>query len=187
MTWFRFFWQAHKWVGITLAVFLLLIAVTGFLLLIKKEATWIQPPTQKGSAAPADAPLAFLSIEEAWDRVAAVGHADFRSHEDIDRIDVRPDKRVYKFRSNHNHTEIQIDAVSGAVLSVATRRSDFLEQLHDGSWFGKPVHAYWMPLVAIGVAFLSLSGVWLWIRPILSRRARRKKQAALGHRKIQAP
>ena len=182
MSWYRFFWQAHKWVGITIAVFLLLIAVTGLLLLLKKEFAWIQPPTMKGAPAHMRSPLAFLTIEEAWLKVQAVGHADFQSYEDIDRIDVRPSKRVYKFRSTRNHTEIQVDAVSGDILSVDTRTSDFLEQLHDGSWFGKPVHAYWMPLVAIGVVFLSLSGLWLWIRPILSRRKRRKKQLALGHR-----
>ncbi len=180
MSWYRFFWQAHKWVGLTIALFLVLIAVTGFLLLIKKEFAWIQPPTQKGSAGQLSG---FLSLDEAWQRVAALDHPDFRTRDDIDRIDVRVGKRVYKFRSDRNHTEIQIDAITGTVLSVDTRTSDFLESLHDGSWFGKPVHGYWMPLVAIGVLFLSLSGIWLWLRPILSRRARRKKQVALGHRR----
>ena len=182
VSWYRFFWQAHKWVGLTVAAFLLLIAVTGFLLLLKKEFTWIQPPTQEGAPAPGGSALAFVPLFDAWTRVRAVDHPDFQHADDIDRIDVRPGKRVYKFRSKHNHTEIQVDAVSGRVLGVDTRTSDWLETLHDGSWIGKPVHDYWMPLVAIGVAFLSLSGVWLWIRPFLRRRARRRKQAALGHR-----
>lgn len=180
---YRFFWHTHKWVGISAAAFLLLIAVTGFLLLLKKEYSWIQPPTQEAERVPMASPLAFLTIEDAWKKVQAQGHPDFESHEDIDRIDVRPAKRIYKFRSKHNHTEIQVDAVTGKVLSVATRRSDFLESLHDGSWFAKPVHDYLMPLVAICLAFLVGSGLWLWVRPILSRRARRKKQLALGHRR----
>ena len=180
MSWYRFFWQAHKWVGLTVAAFLLLIAVTGFLLLLKKDFAWIQPPTQKGTKGEM---AAFLSIDEAWKRVEATGHPDFRTRDDVDRIDVRPSKRVYKFRSEHNHTEIQVDAITGAVLSTDSRTSDVLEALHDGSWFAEPVHDYWMPLVAIGVVFLSLSGIWLWLRPIFSRRARRKKQLALGHRK----
>lgn len=177
---YRFFWQAHKWVGLCAAAFLLLIAVTGFLLLLKKEFAWIQPPTQQGS--PGEL-AAFITLEEAWRQVAAEGHADLRVRTDIERIDVRPDARVYKFRSRRNHTEIQVDAVTGAILDVDTRTSDWLESLHDGSWFAAPVHDYLMPLVAIAVVFLSLSGAWLFVRPILSRRARRKKQLALGHRR----
>ena len=182
MRWYRFFWQAHKWVGLTVALFVLLLSVTGFLLLLKKEFAWIQPPTRQGTAVAEDTPLAFLDLATAWEHVRAAGHPAFRTPEDIDRIDVRPDKRVFKFRSRHEHAEMQIDAVTGTVLSTETRTSDFLESLHDGSWFGKPVHDVWMPLVAIGVAFLSLSGVWLWVRPILSRRRRRRLQAARGHR-----
>lgn len=177
---YRFFWQAHKWVGVTLAAFLLLIAVTGFLLLLKKEYTWIQPPTQRG--APGEL-ASFLTLEQAWQRVEAAKHPDFQTPADVDRVDVRLSERVYKFRATRNHTELQLDAVTGDVLSIETRNSDFLESLHDGSWFAKPVHDYWMPLVALGVAFLSLSGIWLWIRPMLSRRARRRKQLAAGHRR----
>lgn len=182
MSWYRFFWQAHKWVGLTIAAFLLLIAVTGFLLLLKKEFAWIQPPTREAGPATMRYPLDFLPIHEAWVRLQAVDHPAFQGPDDIDRIDVRPDARVFKFRSKHDHAEIQVHAVTGEVLGTGTRTSDWLETLHDGSWLGKPVHDIWMPLVAIGVAFLSLSGVWLWIRPILSRRRRRAKQRAAGHR-----
>ncbi len=170
----RFFFKAHKWVGVCAATFLAVTAVTGFLLLLKKEFDWIQPPTQKGAEGTIEE---FISIDEAWQRVQAADHPDFRSPDDIDRIDVRPDRRVYKVRSKHNHAEIQVDAVTGAILSTDTRTSDWLEQIHDGSWVGKPFHDYVMPLVAICVMFLVFSGLWLWITPMVRRR-RRKRQAA---------
>jgi uncharacterized iron-regulated membrane protein len=175
---FRFFWNTHRWVGISAAAFLLLIASTGFLLLLKKEYAWIQPPTQVGTAGTLES---FLTLEEAWQRVLATKHPDFRTFADLDRIDVRPDKRVYKVRSKHNHTEIQLDAINGEILSSATRRSDFLEELHDGSWFAKPIHDYLMPIVAICVVFLVCSGLGIWLTPILKRR-RNKRDRALNQK-----
>jgi uncharacterized iron-regulated membrane protein len=170
---FRFFWETHKWVGISIAAVLVITAGTGFLLLLKKEYAWIQPPTQRGSAGSLEQ---FISLEEAWKRVEALGHPDFRTPKDLDRFDVRPGKRVYKVRSKHNHSEIQIDAVSGAVLSQDERVSDWLEELHDGSWVGAPFHDFVMPLVALGVLFLVFSGLWLWFEPIVKRRRRRREQ-----------
>ncbi len=174
MNTFRFFWNTHKWVGISAAAFLLLIASTGFLLLLKKEFAWIQPPTQVGSEGRLEG---FLTLEEAWQRVLAAKHPDFRTIDDLDRIDVRPSQRIYKVRSKHNHTEIQVDAINGAILSTETRRSDFLEELHDGSWFAKPVHDYLMPIVALCVVFLVCSGLWIWSAPILKRRRSKRERA----------
>ena len=176
---FRLFWNTHKWLGVCASAFLVLIAGTGFLLLLKKEFSWIQPPTQVGSPGTL---AEFISVEEAWQRCVASGHPDFRTEDDLDRIDVRPGKRVYKVRSVHNHSEIQVDAISGAILSREERVSDWLESLHDGSWFGKPVHDYLMPLVPICVFFLVFSGYFLWLQPIYKRRYRRRQRAKAGAR-----
>ena len=46
---FKLFWTAHKWTGIVLAIVFASTAVTGFLLLVKKEFAWIQPPTNTGT------------------------------------------------------------------------------------------------------------------------------------------
>lgn len=171
---FRFFWTAHKWTGLTLGVVFLVTAVTGLLLLWKKEFAYLQPPTQQG----VQAPLAdFLSLDEVWHIVAAQQHADFRTADDVDRIDVRPGKYVYKVRSRHNDTEMQIDASTGAVLRIDTRRSDFLERVHDGSWISDGVKVFVMPLVALGLLFLVFSGTWIWLHPKI-RRARRRKAHA---------
>ena len=80
-----------------------------------------------------------------------------------------------KMLSTDNHSEIQIDAITGEVLSQDERISDLLEDLHDGSWIGKPVHAYVMPLVALLVYFLVFSGLWLWLEPKVKRWRRRRR------------
>ena len=175
MNTFRLFWDLHKWVGISAAVLVLITAVTGFLLLVKKEFSWIQPPTQAGAEGTIES---FITLERAWQSVAALGHPDFGSLDDLDRIDVRPDKRVYKLRSRHNDSEVQVDAVTGAVLARGERVSDWLERIHDGSWIGEPFHDYVMPVFAFCLVFLVFSGMWLWLEPIVKRRRRRRRDAA---------
>lgn len=177
MNTFRFFWNTHKWVGIGASAFVLLVAVTGFLLLIKKEVAWIQPPTQRGTPGALED---CLGMDRLWAVVSASGHPDFQRVEDIDRIDVRLAKRVYKVRSRHNHSELQVDATTGEILGQATRRSDVIESLHDGSWIGEPVHDVLMPVFAIALVFLVFSGMWLWLEPIVKRRRRKRRDARQG-------
>jgi len=172
---FKLYWNLHRWTGIILAAVFAGTAVTGFLLLIKKKVAWIQPPTMEGEAGD---PGAFMPVGDAFEIVLAQGHPDFAVADDVDRIDVRPGDRVYKFQSKHHYAEIQVDAVTGAVLAVAPRRSDLIEDLHDGSFYGDWFHAWFMPLVAAGLLFLVCTGLWLWIEPKLYRRKRRRRSAS---------
>ncbi|MCV6604273.1 MAG: PepSY domain-containing protein, partial [Porticoccaceae bacterium] len=41
--------KIHHWGSIAVALPLLVTIATGILLMLKKEITWIQPPTQKGA------------------------------------------------------------------------------------------------------------------------------------------
>ena len=61
-----------------------------------------------------------------------VPEARVESWSDINRIDVRPSRRMLKVWAKSNW-EIQIDTQSGEVLQVAYRRSDLVEAIHDGS------------------------------------------------------
>ena len=86
-----------------------------------------------------------------------------------------PGKRVFKVQSKHNYAEIQVDAVTGKILSVAWRPSDLLEALHDGSYYADWLHATLMPISGIGFLFVSVSGLYLWLRPALLKRKKRLK------------
>ncbi|MFK7959903.1 MAG: PepSY domain-containing protein [Phycisphaerales bacterium] len=173
---FKIAWNLHKWVGIGLAVILALLSATGFLLLVKKDYAYLQPPTMRGEPGETQD---FLPIHEVLDRAYAIGHPAFQSIDDIDRIDMRPGKRVHKIRSNHDYLEVQVDAITGAILSGPTpRRSDFVERLHDGSWFGDWAHGWLMPATAICMLGLVVTGLWIWITPIVKRRKRRRAKAA---------
>jgi uncharacterized iron-regulated membrane protein len=169
---FKLFWNLHKWIGIAAALIVLCTATTGFLLLIKKKVDWIQPPTMTG--APGE-PADFITNQQLFEAVFARNHPDFTSMDDIDRVDFRPAKRVFKVRSEHNYSEIQVCAVTGSILSVDDRPSDLLESIHDGSFFAGWVHDWLMPAFAIALAFLAFSGLWLWIEPVIRRRKRKKR------------
>jgi len=171
---FKFFWTTHKWIGIALALIFTCSAVTGFLLIIKKKVDWIQPATQTDSDGRVED---FISLGELFDTVLSQDHTDFQSLADIDRVDYRPSKRVFKVLSKHHHSEIQVGAVTGEVLSVSQRPSDLLEDIHDGSFFGSWAHDWLLPAAAIGMLFMVISGLWLWVEPTVrkSRRKRRRK------------
>jgi len=90
----------------------------------------------------------------------------------IDRIDVRPDKGMVKFVFVEGYWGVQIDAATGNLLQVERRRSDFIENVHDGSILdylvgttdGQIKLAY---TSIMGVALLSftITGFWLWLGP----------------------
>jgi uncharacterized iron-regulated membrane protein len=172
---FKFFWEAHKWVGIVGALFLINIAATGFLLLIKKKAAWIQAPLLEGAPGGVHD---YAPLSEIYRALFALGHPDFKSEADIDRIDFRPGDRVHRVHSVHNYTEIQVCAVTARVMDIGVRRSDFFEQLHDGSWYAEWMHAYLMPLVAVSLLFLAGTGIYLWTRPLVRRRQIRRRVAS---------
>lgn len=144
-----------------IALPLLVVIITGILLLLKKEFDLIQPPTQRGiSATPS------VSFEQVLRIAKSVESAEINSWKDIDRLDVRPSKGVIKVRS-HNEIEIQIDSESGNVLQVAQRNSDFIESLHDGTFFQKNANLWLMLPSAIIALVLLITGLILFFQPYL--------------------
>jgi len=60
---------------------------------------------------------------------------------------------------------------TGEVISIEPRKDVWVEWLHSGELFG----ANWVILSdigAVGLIILTLTGVYIWIFPLLKRRAR---------------
>lgn len=159
--------RIHRWGAILIAVPVLLVIITGLLLQLKKEIAWIQPPTRKGAQ-----PGLRIGWDSILEKAKSVKEAEVESWDDIDRLDVRPAKGVIKIRCVNNW-ELQLDSGNAELLSSAYRRSDFIESLHDGSFFSDFAKLY--VFFANGLVLLALwiSGMYLWYLPI---RSRRKKQ-----------
>lgn len=172
---FKLFWNIHKWVGIVIAIVVLNLAVTGFLLLIKKNVAWIQPPEKRG-VAKNEFGIQFDDIVAACRNHPEL---EIQSWDDVNRLDVRPGKGMVKVRAN-NDWEAQIDLSTGEVMQVAHRASDFIETIHDGSFYHDAVHAYLMPTSAICMIVLVISGFWIWLEPKFRRAKRRRAKPASG-------
>lgn len=159
--------KVHYWGSIIIAIPLLIVLVSGIILMLKKQFSWVQPPTIKGVAK-----VPTLSFEQILQISSTVPEGKIVTWKDIDRLDVRPQKGVVKVRAK-NHMEIQIDNNTGDILQAQHRRSDFIEAIHDGSYFHK--HAkFWIFLPAsIFLLFIWATGMYLFAQPYLAKRRKR--------------
>lgn len=157
----------HKWASLLIALPLLLVIVTGILLLVRKEFALLQPPSQKGVAT-----IPSISFEQILIQTKTVEKAEVTSWQDIDRLDVRPDKGLIKVRTNSSW-EVQIDGKTGEILQVAYRNSEFIESLHDGTFFQKNANLWLMLPVAIVLLLLWLTGLYLFCLPYYKKWRRR--------------
>jgi len=164
--------KIHHWASIAVAVPLAIVLVTGVLLLLKKELSWIQPPTVKG-----EEKGIVLELDQILAVARTVPEAQIQTWADVDRLDVRPGKGMLKVRAE-NSWEIQIDANTGAVLQVAYRRSDFIESIHDGSFFGDYAKLWVFLPSAIVLIGLWITGMVLFLHPYLARSNKRKRRTA---------
>jgi len=164
--------KLHRIGSLAIFVPLALVIGTGLLLQLRKELDWIQPPTQVGAS---EAPG--LSFEAILEAAGSVPEAGIDTWEDVDRIDVRPGKGVAKVRAE-SRWGVQVDTQTGEVLQAAYRRSDLIESLHDGSFFGDWARlGVFLPAAAVLLG-LWLTGAYLLVLPHLARRKRRQKLAA---------
>ena len=158
----------HRWASILIAFPLMLVIGTGLLLMLKKNVAWIQPPTQRGSTNELG-----ITFDQILASSKSAPEADIKGWDDIDRLDVRPSKGMVKVRSK-NSWEIQIDAVTGDVLQVAYRRSDFIESLHDGSFFHDKIKLFVFLPTGVILFLLWATGIYLFVQPHLTGRRRRR-------------
>jgi len=157
----------HRWGSILVALPALCVLLTGVVLQLKKQSSWIQPGTQRGiERAPR------LSFPEVLEIAKSAPQAEIRSWDDIDRLDVRPDKGMLKVRAR-NRWEVQVDTATGEILQVAFRRSDLIESLHDGSFFSNGVKLGIFLPTAVVLVVLWGTGVYLFFLPKLARRKKR--------------
>ncbi|MDP6635315.1 MAG: PepSY-associated TM helix domain-containing protein [Phycisphaerae bacterium] len=160
----------HRWGSILALAPIMIIIVSGLILQLKKEAAWIQPPTQRGTGSEPS-----ISLDRILEVAKTVPQAEIKSWDDIDRLDVRPGKGVVKVRCK-NGWEVQIDTQTGQVLQTAVRRSDLIESIHDGSYFHESFRLWVFLPSGLILAILAVTGLYLFSLPHLARRKRRRKE-----------
>lgn len=157
----------HKWIGLINSLFLVVISATGLLLAVKKRFDWIQPATQKGEKVESLADVA--SLGDVAEAAFQVGLPELKTPEDIHRFELHVDKNVIKVTSKDGFKEVQIDAKTAKVLSVGDRNDSLLETIHDMSFFSPALHAWLLPVVAVSLFLLGISGAYMFSVPVFRR------------------
>ena len=161
--------QSRRWHRIGALITFVPVAIifaSGVILQLKKDWDWVQPPTRRGSSQEL-----VLGWEEVLAAAREIPEAEVETWDDIDRLDVRPARGMLKVRCA-NGWEVQLDAKTGDVLSSTERRSDWIESIHDGSWFHDQVKLWVFLPTALILCGLWITGVHLWLLPHLVRRRR---------------
>lgn len=162
-TWSR---KLHRLGAIVFALPAALVLSTGLLLQVKKQVPAIQPETRQGTGS-----VPRVSLEAVLAAAATVPEADIESWDDVVRVDIQPRIAVAKV-IGRSRWEVQVDLADGRVLQSAIRRSDLIESLHDGSFFGDAVKLGLFLPAGLALFGLWMTGIYLWVLPILARRRR---------------
>lgn len=166
--------RLHRWGSVATLLPFALVILTGLVLQLKKQVAWVQPPTARS-----EAPGLVIGWDGLLDAARGVPEAGISGWDDVDRIDVRPGRGIAKVRSNASW-EVQIDTVTGAVLASEYRRSDLIESLHDGSFFGEWVKlGVFLPSGLIVFGLLG-TGVVLWWMPHGARLRKKRRGGSPG-------
>lgn len=162
--------KVHRYFGLSVALFVIISALTGILLAWKKNVDVLQPPTQKGETTELSA---WQPVEKLADVAAEAVDSLGLGKANIDRIEYRTTKGIAKVIFDTGSWEAQIDASTLEVLSVAKRHSDWIERLHDGSIISDLFKLISMNFLGIGLLILVGSGLWLWFGPKKIRKLKR--------------
>ena len=155
--------QIHYWVSPIVIIPIIIIVSSGIMLQLKKQLNWVQPNIEITSSSQP------IILQSYLDAAKSVKEANISSWDDIERIDIRPDKGIAKIKSKNNW-EIQIDIETTEIYATNYRRSDVIESIHDGSFFSEIVKYGWFLPSGILLLILSLTGIYMFFIPILKRR-----------------
>lgn len=168
----RFFRKIHKKIAIILFVFFIFISVSGLLLGWKKHSGGvISPRSYTGTSTEL---VNWLPIDE-LNKIATKILSDSVSPNlsaELDRIDIRKELGMVKFVYKNHYWGIQLDGATGKLLSLEKRRSDFIENVHDGTIFDKYlgtnktyIKLIYSTIMGFALLLLTISGFWLWLGP----------------------
>lgn len=174
----RVFRKVHRLTGAFLFIFFFFVSISGILLGWKKHSgDLLLAKTRTGTSADQQN---WLPVEALTSRAIAYVRDSMPGglSTTIDRIDIRPNKGIAKIVFADHFQSLQIDCTTGAILNVETRRSDFLEQIHDGSivdnvfgWEQGLFKLFYTTVLGLALLVFTVTGFWLWYGPKVMRKA----------------
>ncbi len=153
-------------------VFFFLVAITGLLLGWKKHSGGtILPVSYAGKSTDQQD---WLPIHVLHEKAVTVARQDISPDLslELERIDIRPDKGMVKFVFVEGYWGVQLDCTTGELLHIERRRSDFIENIHDGSFLdylfatdGEQIKLIYTSVMGVALLTFTVTGFWLWYGP----------------------
>ncbi len=162
----------HKILGVLLAFFVVISAITGVFLALKKNVSLLQPPTQKTASKPLNDWKSLAELSSIAQ--SALEQAFPEKENEVERLDVQPAKGIIKVLFKHGWWEVQLDGSTGAILSIGQRHADWIEKLHDGSIVSDGFKLISMNFLGWGLLIMVITGMWLWYGPKYYRKTKRQ-------------
>ena len=164
--------KIHRTTGAMLFAFFFVVACTGLLLGWKKQTGGvILPHSYEGKSTDQRDWLPVHVLHEKAVRVARENISPELSLE-LERIDIRPDKGMVKFVFVEGYWGVQLDCSTGELLHIERRRSDLIENIHDGSFLdyvlgtgGEQIKLVYTSVMGTALLVFTISGFWLWYGP----------------------
>jgi hypothetical protein len=162
--------KVHYWIAFGAALPMIVMIGSGLFLQSKKHWSWVQPTEIRGTGTSPQ-----IDLDGVLAALRTVPGMNVQTWDDVNRLDVRPGRGVVKAWLMNGY-EVQVDLGTGSVLQTAYRRSDLIESIHDGSFFGGDWTKLGLFLPAgIVILLLWLSGLWMWWVPFAAKRARKAR------------
>ena len=175
--------KIHRTMGATLFIFFMFVSITGLLLGWKKNSGgYILPKSYKGTSTDLKD---WISIDSLHKNACKIFRDSISSELslDLERIDLRPDKGMVKFVFIEGFWGIQLDGATGKLLHIERRRSDFIENIHDGSILdyvfntgSEILKLIYTSIMGLALLLFTITGFWLWYGP-----KRMRKQNSANH------
>ena len=176
--------KLHKYFGITFAIWLMIISLTGLLLGVKKNTGGIiLSESYKGSSTELNKWLPMDSLYKL--ALKYYSKSKYRTvPNSIERIDIRKDKGMAKFIFTDDYIALQLDCSTGKLLHIENRRADLIENIHDGSildkyfnTIGEPFKLFYTIIISFILFGFCITGLGIWYIPKIIRKNRKNINA----------
>jgi uncharacterized iron-regulated membrane protein len=161
--------KIHNTSSLYILIFLLIIAVTGILLGVKKHSGgYILADTAQGTTTDLKK---WLAADTLYSIACNILHDSVSSNlsTEISRIDMRPSRGTVKFVFENHYWGVQLDGATGFPLKVERRRSDIIENIHTGLildfFFNtrhEPLKLIYTLTMGLALILMIITGFWLW-------------------------
>ena len=150
----------HRTLSFFTALPLIVITVTGILMALRQEFTWISPKSIKRERVTL---AEVISPQEIYQRFTTTSLKNLLDLKDLDNLQFKPKSGVYTLRVTGDK-EMVIEAKTGNVLSFQKKRSLWILRIHEGTWSSWPLREWIYVPAALGLVLLWLTGMGMLFR-----------------------